>query len=136
MQGILFVGYTRPMGKIIFGAFGWRWVRALARWFMTYFSSVLPVKPIRESEHWLVFMHPKPSYALHMLLLPRALYQSFDELSQKDAGLLLELVELTQDLVAANHLDKRGYRLIVNGGSYQSFPWLHFHLVSGELPGK
>jgi hypothetical protein len=27
-------------------------------------------------------------------------------------------------------LAEGGYRLIVNGGKYQDFPYLHFHLIS------
>jgi diadenosine tetraphosphate (Ap4A) HIT family hydrolase len=27
-------------------------------------------------------------------------------------------------------LDLKAYRLIVNGGEYQDFPHLHFHLIS------
>ena len=29
-------------------------------------------------------------------------------------------------------IPKKGYRLIVNGGEYQDFPHLHFHLISEE----
>ena len=31
-------------------------------------------------------------------------------------------------------LAESGYRLIVNGGKYQDFPYLHFHLVSDLTP--
>jgi len=29
-------------------------------------------------------------------------------------------------------MEDQGCRLIVNGGKYQDFPVLHFHLISGE----
>jgi len=35
-----------------------------------------------------------------------------------------------QDLVG--QLGLESYRLIVNGGKYQDFPYLHFHLVSDD----
>ena len=37
-------------------------------------------------------------------------------------------------LVAELQLEKRGYRLIANGGAYQDVPHLHFHLVSDGAP--
>jgi diadenosine tetraphosphate (Ap4A) HIT family hydrolase len=42
--------------------------------------------------------------------------------------LFVTVCELNEDL----NLEERGYRLIVNGGEYQEFPQLHFHLISGE----
>ncbi len=45
-----------------------------------------------------------------------------------------DLSSTVQSLVAAYHLTT--YRLIVNGGAYQEFPLLHFHLISeSSLPG-
>jgi diadenosine tetraphosphate (Ap4A) HIT family hydrolase len=39
-------------------------------------------------------------------------------------------VVATQSLVAEHQL--AGYRMIVNGGEYQEFPHLHFHLISDK----
>jgi diadenosine tetraphosphate (Ap4A) HIT family hydrolase len=37
-----------------------------------------------------------------------------------------------RQLVERLDLQEQGYRLVVNGGDYQEFPQLHFHLISGE----
>jgi diadenosine tetraphosphate (Ap4A) HIT family hydrolase len=37
-----------------------------------------------------------------------------------------------QNLVEMLELQEQGFRLVVNGGHYQEFPQLHFHLISGE----
>jgi len=39
-------------------------------------------------------------------------------------------------LVKEFELDDGGYRLIVNGGAYQDFPQLHFHLISDVGAGS
>ncbi|OGN93712.1 MAG: hypothetical protein A2Y88_10870 [Chloroflexi bacterium RBG_13_48_10] len=54
------------------------------------------------------------------------------ELAPTEAGLLVEVVQMAQSLVEELKLSAEGYRLIVNGGKYQSLPRLHFHLVSGN----
>jgi len=41
-------------------------------------------------------------------------------------------VALSQQLIRKEGLEAKGYRLIVNGGEYQSIPQLHVHLVYGD----
>ncbi|NLN70713.1 MAG: hypothetical protein GX142_08030 [Chloroflexi bacterium] len=40
------------------------------------------------------------------------------------------LFQLVKQLIQGFNLDQRGYRLITNGGPYQSIPVWHWHLVS------
>jgi diadenosine tetraphosphate (Ap4A) HIT family hydrolase len=47
------------------------------------------------------------------------------------SAFLSELFATVQSLVTELWLP--AYRLIVNGGAYQDFPHLHFHLVSDSL---
>lgn len=43
-----------------------------------------------------------------------------------------EFIEVSQQLIREFNLEQAGYRLIINGGQYQTFPHLHVHLVSGS----
>ncbi len=45
-----------------------------------------------------------------------------------DAAFLSDVIAAAQSLVEQFHLP--ACRLIVNGGEYQDFPYLHFHLIS------
>ena len=91
----------------------------------------LPTKRLRETDTLLAFYHPKPAYPLHILLVPKRGIPSLMELDQaRDAPFLADLFTTVQSLVTEFHLDKAGYRLIVNGGEFQDFPYLHFHLIS------
>lgn len=95
-------------------------------------SFLIPAKRLRETETLIAFHHPKPSYPVHILLMPKLAVANFGALDANDPAFLRDLVEATQSLVAEFALAEQGYRLIVNGGEYQDFPHLHFHLVSGE----
>jgi histidine triad (HIT) family protein len=86
----------------------------------------------RETEHLVAFDHPFPSYPVHILIVPRRAVSGLMALESGDAPFLIDLLRTVQDLVSTLGLESSGYRLIVNGGKYQEYPYLHFHLVSGE----
>jgi len=94
-------------------------------------SDALPFERVLETEHLLAFHHPRPAYPLHLLLLPKKEISELGEISATDQPFLLDLYASVQQLVERFGLEASGYRLIVNGGAYQDFPRLHFHLVSG-----
>ena len=91
-------------------------------------SFAIPVKRLRETETMLAFYHPKPSYKFHVLLVPKRSVASLKEFDSKDSVFLVDLYAAVQSLV--DEFQLTAYRLIVNGGEYQDFPQLHFHLVS------
>jgi diadenosine tetraphosphate (Ap4A) HIT family hydrolase len=64
------------------------------------------------------------------LIVPRRSITGLAALKPDDSGLLNEVIEIVKSLVISLDLESSGYRLIVNGGKYQEFPQLHFHLVS------
>jgi histidine triad (HIT) family protein len=88
---------------------------------------LLPVERLRETPTLLAFRHPRPAYPFHVVIVPRKEIASFADLDPADP-FLSDLAAAAQSLVAEYRLP--AYRLIVNGGEYQEFPHLHFHLVS------
>jgi histidine triad (HIT) family protein len=96
-------------------------------------STILPIHRLRETKNLIAFHNPEPTYPLHFLIIPKQPITRFMDISPSDQGLIMELVQMIQCLVEELDLDEEGYRLIVNGGKYQSLPRLHFHLVSGKL---
>jgi histidine triad (HIT) family protein len=97
-------------------------------WIFAHMSFAIPVARLRETETLLAFQHPKPAYAFHVLLVPKKSVASLAQLDVKDSVFLSDLYATVQSLIAEYQLT--AYRLIVNGGDYQDFPQLHFHLVS------
>jgi len=111
-----------------------RFLSPLIGWIFTHMSFAIPVKRLRETETLMAFHHPKPSYPFHVLLLPKKAVASLQELDSKDTAFLSDLYATVQSLVDEFHLS--AYRLIVNGGAYQDFPQLHFHLISDVGAGS
>ena len=93
-------------------------------------SSTLPLDRLYESQGWVAFRHPHPSYPFHVLLVPKRAIPNLTSLKDDDAPLLAELVEVVKIVIEKYGLEKQGYRLIANGGKSQDIPQLHFHLVS------
>jgi histidine triad (HIT) family protein len=96
-------------------------------WILNHAPFAIPVKYLRETDSLLAFFHPKPECIFHVILLPKKAIRSFSDLEPSDP-FLAEVVTTVQSLVAEKHLT--AYRLTVNGGAYQEFPHLHFHLIS------
>jgi histidine triad (HIT) family protein len=96
-------------------------------WILNHVPFAIPVERLRETGSLLAFFHPKPANPFHVILIPKKAIRSFSDLEPADP-FLADLVSAVQSLVGEYHLT--AYRLIVNGGEYQEFPHLHFHLIS------
>jgi histidine triad (HIT) family protein len=103
--------------------------RRFIGWIFAHMSFAIPVRRLRETSTLIAFHHPKPSYPVHILLVPKRALGSLTDLTPADADFLIELFQTVKGLVAEFGLEQTGYRLIVNGGRYQDVPQLHFHLI-------
>ena len=97
-------------------------------------SFAIPIQRLRETETLMAFHHPKPSYPFHVLLVPKKAVASLKEFDSRDSTFLADLYSTVQSL--ADEFQLSAYRLIVNGGDYQEFPQLHFHLISDVQTGS
>ena len=105
--------------------------RGLLHFLLTHMSFAIPAQKLRETSSLLAFHHPQPGYPLHILLIPKRAIHSLADLDPaKDAQFLADLFVTVRSMVAEYHLEQAGYRLLVNGGKFQDFPYLHFHLIS------
>ncbi len=111
-------------------------MRFLAGWIFSAMSFAIPVKRLRETKNLLAFYHPQPSYPLHILLVPKKALDSLSGITTADAAFMVDLFETVKSLVEEYELEETGYRLIANGGKYQDFPQLHFHLIADKIPGE
>lgn len=105
-----------------------RLARLLIGWIFAHMSFVIPVQHLRDTDTLIAFRHPKPSYPFHVLIVPKKVVTSLIDLDPTDTAFLTDLYSTVQFLVQEFKLP--AYRLIVNGGGFQDFPQLHFHLVS------
>ena len=93
---------------------------------------LLPVQKISETNSLVCFYHPQPVYPVHILLVPKEDIRDLTQLDLEQSEFLQDLFTTVQSLIEEFNLEQKGYRLILNGGEYQEFPQLHFHLTSGD----
>lgn len=91
----------------------------------------VPAKLEHETEDLIVFPDIDPSAEVHFLIVPKKHVDSIAD-AKNEPELLGKIYEAADKLVKENELESRGYRIAVNGGSYQHVPHLHFHLLSGK----
>ena len=91
---------------------------------------VLLIDRLFETETLLAFFHPQPVFPFHVLLIPRIEIPDLLSLDAHQPAFLQDIFKTAQQIVKNYHLEKHGYRLILNGGPNQEFPILHFHLIS------
>lgn len=88
------------------------------------------VKKVYEDKQVLAFYHPKPTYKLHILIVPKHKITSLDKANETDFETITYMLKITAKII--EQLKLKNYRLITNGGVYQKFKYLHFHLVSDD----
>ena len=60
----------------------------LASWVFAHSSFALPVDRLLETTQWIAFYHPKPSYPLHFLFVPKKAIANLSEVDASDPGLI------------------------------------------------
>ncbi len=105
---------------------------ALTRGIFAHMSFLLPIHRLHETAHVVAFYHPKPSYHVHVLIVPKKGIASLSTVTAEDGPWLTDVFLTAQVVVNQLGLQDSGYRLITNGGDYQDIQQLHFHLISGQ----
>ena len=98
----------------------------------------IPSKKVFEDEATFAFQDISPAAPVHVLVLPKGLYTSFDDFCVKaDAATVGKFFQTVQRLAAELGVDASGYRLITNHGAdaSQSVPHFHVHLIGGRALG-
>lgn len=96
------------------------------------FSGRIEVNIVRESERVLAFHHTRPSYPLHIVIVPKAHIPSL--LDVEDFSLVQEIFQFAQLIIAELGLQGTNFRILTNGGTFQDSKHLHFHLISSDPP--
>ena len=96
----------------------------------------IPADIVFEDEHCIAFRDVNPQAPTHVLLVPKRVIASLDELTEADASLaghlLLVISRLARELGLSN-----GYRVVNNCGADggQTVDHLHFHLLGQRALG-
>ena len=98
----------------------------------------LPAKTILDTEHSLAFHDINPLSPIHVLVIPKGAYVSWDDFAAKASD--AEIADFTRTIgkVAASvGADQQGYRVLSNVGKRggQEVPHLHVHIFGGAPLG-
>ena len=98
----------------------------------------LPCTKVHETEHSLAFQDINPQAAVHVLVIPKGAYVSWNDFSANaSAAEQADYVSAVGDTARELGVDKSGYRLLANHGhdSHQEVPHLHTHILAGQPLG-
>jgi histidine triad (HIT) family protein len=98
----------------------------------------LPCKKVLENEHVLAFHDINPLAPVHVLVIPKGAYVSWDDFSANASE--AEMAALTRavgEVARQVGADAQGYRVLSNVGkrSGQEVPHLHVHVFGGQPLG-
>lgn len=94
----------------------------------------IPADILHVSETVVAFRDVDPKAPTHILLIPKEHIVSVDDIEDRHAGLLADIVQTAQHLARTEGIDRSGWRLVTNVGQDggQAVFHLHFHLLGGR----
>lgn len=103
----------------------------------------IPCQKVLETPHSLAFHDIRPQAQVHVLVIPKGPYATFDHFAiaaspqeQTDFNAAVAQVCRMMELMPSE--GGAGYRLISNAGGHgmQEVPHLHFHILAGRPLGR
>ena len=93
----------------------------------------IPSAKVYEDDKLYAFKDINPQAPVHILIIPKAHYDSVDALDEASAPIVGDIMLTAKKIAAENNLGS-GYRLITNIGEDggQTVKHLHFHLLGGK----
>ena len=99
----------------------------------------IPCKKVYEDEWALAFHDVAPQAPVHILVIPKGAYVSWEDFAAKaPAEEIAGFVRAVGHVARENGLVEPGYRLLANVGAHggQEVPHLHVHLFGGRPLGR
>jgi len=97
-------------------------------------AGAIPSTRVWEDDEFLAFRDIDPKAPTHILVIPRRHVASVAALQADDAALAGRLLLAAAHVAAAEGLDARGFRLVINTGDEggQTVHHLHVHVLGGR----
>lgn len=94
----------------------------------------IPSERVWEDEHCIAFRDINPAAPTHVLVIPRKLIPTLNDVTEEDKALLGHMIYVVSQIAAQEGLAEDGYRLVVNcnekGG--QTVYHIHMHILGGR----
>lgn len=105
---------------------------------MTIFEKIIkreiPSTIVYEDEEMLAFRDITPQAPIHILIVPKKVIATTNDLAESDTELVGKLIQTAAKVAKSEGIAESGYRLVINcnedGG--QSVDHIHVHLLGGR----
>lgn len=87
----------------------------------------IPKEFLFEDEDSMAFYDIHPAKPIHILIVPKKHIEDFLHIT--DDSLWVKLRNVAQKMVKEHNLEKKGYRIGLNGGGRQDIFHLHIHVM-------
>ena len=98
----------------------------------------IPNRTVLETEHSLAFHDVNPLAPIHVLVIPKGAYVSWDDFTARASDAeIADFVRAVGEVARMTGADAQGYRILSNMGkrSGQEVPHLHMHVFGGAPLG-
>ena len=98
----------------------------------------IPSKTVMETPHSLAFHDISQLAPIHILVIPKGPYVSWDDFTAKASDSeIADFVRTVGEVARSSGADTQGYRILANSGKRagQEVPHLHMHVFGGEPLG-
>ncbi|MET9387905.1 HIT domain-containing protein [Streptomyces sp. NPDC002928] len=98
-------------------------------------SGNTPVNVVEETETVLAFEHTRPSYPVHIVVVPKVHTPSLVDLGDGGEERLVDVLRVVRSVAARVREEHGAACVVTNEGEYQESKHMHWHvLFRGELP--
>ncbi len=98
----------------------------------------IPNQTVLETDHTLAFRDINPARPVHVLVIPKGAYVTWDDFAAKASDAeIADFVRTVAETARKEGVSETGYRLIQNNGEHghQEVPHMHVHLLGGAPAG-
>nr|MEE4268496.1 histidine triad nucleotide-binding protein [Candidatus Krumholzibacteria bacterium] len=94
----------------------------------------IPCTEVHGDENFLAFRDIDPKAPTHILVIPRRHIASLADLQDSDRDTMGDLMLVGKKIAAAEGLQERGYRFVINCGEEggQTVGHIHLHILGGR----
>ena len=99
----------------------------------------IPCRKVHEDEHVLAFHDINPAAPVHILVIPKGEYVSFDDFSARASDAEIAAFTRAVGAIARQQgVADSGYRILANHGrdAHQEVPHFHVHIFGGRNLGR
>jgi len=91
-----------------------------------------PVDVVRETDHALAFRHTRPSYPVHIVVVPKKHIRSLTEAFGEDWTIVMETLSVVREVAREVETEYGKCSIVTNLGQYQESKHLHWHVLVRE----